>query len=279
MYSVSSILRSAFRDSLEELRDQYTMLSGQSPEERERFVASINDHLGKVRLEIASERTDSAKRLMLKFLFITRVLCKSEGVDHRGLPSEMNYHNLVARAVRLSEDEKGEIESWRWWRPTETQFMDTLWAQLSKKEFDTQVRFLCDQVYGLRLPSGPETSINSWAKSVGLSEESWAWQYRTLLEKEHSRWFTSSTRIEEIQRLWESHRKDSLKCMESLSPLFPALGEARTRLERLRSEELSLSVRCNALNRAYEALKQGVQLKHLLLEEGHEMGNVFNRIL
>lgn len=37
---------------------------------------------------------------------------------------------------------------------------------------------------------------------------------------------------------------------------------------------LSSSVRCNALNRAYEALKQGVQLKHLLLEDGRELVNI-----
>jgi hypothetical protein len=67
--------------------------------------------------------------------------------------------------------------------------------------------------------------------------------------------------------------------VESLSPLFPGLGEAGAMLERLKSENLSLSVHCDALNRAYEALKQGVQLKHLLLEEGHELGKMFSRIL
>lgn len=79
--------------------------------------------------------------------------------------------------------------------------------------------------------------------------------------------------------MWESHRKDIIRCVESLSPLFPGLGEAGAMLERLKSESLSLSVYCDALNRVYEALKQGVQLKHLLLEEEHELGKVVRRIL
>jgi len=82
-----------------------------------------------------------------------------------------------------------------------------------------------------------------------------------------------------IQCMWESHRKDIIKCVESLSPLFPGLGEAGAILERLKSKSLSLSVRCDVLNRAYEVLNQGVQLKHLLLEEGHELGKMFSRIL
>lgn len=151
--------------------------------------------------------------------------------------------------------------------------------RLAKNDFYTQVRFLCDQVYGVRLPSVSETSVESWAKNAGLSEDSWAWQYKSLLEKEHSRWFTSKKRMAKIQCMWESHRKDIIKCVESLSPLFPGLGEAGAILERLKSESLSLSVRCDVLNRAYEALNQGVQLKHLLLEEGHELGKMFSRIL
>lgn len=274
-----NLLRSVFSGSLEDLRQQYAILSAQSAEERERFVACANGHLAKVQQEIAGEQTDSAKRLALKFLFITRVQCKSEGLDDRGLPSERNYQYLVEQVVGLDKGEKHEIESWQCQRPAEAQFIDTISTRLAKNDFYTQVRFLCDQVYGVRLPSVSETSVESWAKNAGLSEEAWAWQYKSLLEKEHSRWFSSRTRIAEIQCMWESHRKDIIKCLESLSPLCPGLGEAGAMLERLKSESLSLSVHCDALNRAYEALKQGVQLKHLLLEEEHELGKMVSRIL
>lgn len=279
MDNTANLLHSVFSSSLEDLRQQYAILSAQSIEERERFVVCVNSKLAKVQQEIEGEQAASAKRLVLKFLFITRVQCKSEGLGDCGLPSERIYQYLVGQVVGLDRGEKHEVESWQCQRPTEAQFLDVISVRLAKNDFYTQVRFLCDQVYGVRLPSVSETSVESWAKSAGLSEEAWAWQYKSLLEKEHSRWFTSKKRIAEVEWMWQSHRKDIVKCMESLSPLFPGLGKAGAMLERLKLESLSLSVRCDALNRAYEALKQGVQLKHLLLEEGHELGKMFGRIL
>jgi len=122
MDGTTNLLRSVFTGSLEDLRQQYAILSAQSAEERERFVACANGHLAKVQQEIAGEQTESAKRLVLKFLFITRVQCKSEGLDDRDLPSQRNYQYLVEQVIGLDKGEKHEIESWQSQRPAEAQF-------------------------------------------------------------------------------------------------------------------------------------------------------------
>jgi hypothetical protein len=66
--------------------------------------------------------------------------------------------------------------------------------------------------------------------------------------------------------------------LNEIEPIFLALFPSKEKIETLKIQELKLSVKCNSINRAAEAIVQGVQLKHFLLEEGYEMDRIFRTV-
>ena len=134
------------------------------------------------------------------------------------------------------------------------------------------MNFLCNELFGLPLPSTPETSLDDWAHKAQLVESRWAWQYDNEIAAEQASWFPSKKRLDALRVRRASHAAKAARCVDQIAPIFPELNPAKLRLEEIKSKELWVNIRCLSLNRAAEALHQGLQLKNLLLEEAHVRG-------
>lgn len=278
MHDELSLLTGTFRDSLYELRYHYEHLNGLSTTERNRIVSEANELLESTKAAILHEDTTSAKQSLLRFQYFTRLGFDLCGFDARGNPEDRSRRYFVEQLSSLFTKQKPSIEAWRWRTPSLSEFSALVWPNLSGVDFYTQASLLCNQIYGLPIPSKNDITIASWAKRACLTEESWAWRYENQIKDERARWFPSKKRIRAIEHCRELHRAQTMGCLKELEPIFLALAPAMERIETLKSQELKLSVQCNSINRAANAIAQGIQLKHLLLEEGYEMDKIFRAV-
>lgn len=267
MHDVGAILGSAFRGTLDELREQYQRLEALEPQARDRVIADANASLVAVKDAISAPETSKAKDVLLAYQFITRF---GYDVDAK------SQRHFVDALRRLWRGQKNEIAHWNWQAPSRDEFFSAVRSRLPSVDFYTQVNLLCDELFGISLPSSTENSLLDWSKRVGLSEAGWGWSYDNQIKEEQGRWFTSQKRIIAIEAKRTEHRAKSAQCTSEIAPIFSDLYPAKSRLEDLKQQELWLSGQCLAMNRAAEALLQGVQLKHLLLEEAHDLGKAFN---
>lgn len=266
MHDVGKILSSAFRGSLDELREQYLHLSGLESQERDRVVAEANSALAATQSKISHSDTLRAKDVLLAYQYATRFVYDVESQSKR------HFVEVLARLWRGNE---ADILSWSWQPPSKSEFFRSVQERLPSVDFYTQVNILCDELFGVPMPSASDSSLRDWSDRAKLTEPGWSWRYENQLKEEQARWFSSQKRIGVIEAQWGEHKAKAARCIDEIAPLFAELHPAKSRLQELKGEELWLSGHCFAINRAAEALGQGVQLKHLLLEEAHDMGNVF----
>ena len=267
MHDPETILRSAFHGSLNDLREQYELLEQLEPSVRSRIVEDANSELFMIENSIADAETEKAKIVLLEYQYITRI----------EYDIEKSKRHFIEKIGCLWKGNENDFSDWSWNLPPKQEFISTIASRLQNVDFYTQTNLLTDQIYGLSFPSVDEDLLN-WSKRVDLDESDWSWRYDNLIKEEQGRWFTSHKRIAEIEAERINHRKKSIQCINEISPIFASIYSAKTRLEELKGRELWLSVRCSAINRAAEALDQGVQLKHLLLEEAHGLDNVFKAV-
>ena len=266
MHDVGNILNNAFRGSLDDLRDQYLRLAELESQERDHVVAEANAAQAATQDAIAHPETLRAKDVLLAYQYATRF---TYDVEHQ---STRHFVELLSRLWRESET---EIASWSWRSPSKSEFLRSVKCRLPSADFYTQVNLLCDELFGVPIPSASDDSLHTWSDRARLTEPGWSWRYDNQVKEEQARWFSSQKRIDAIESKRADHRAKAARCIDEIAPIFPELHPAKSRLQELKGQELWLSGHCLAINRAADALAQNVQLKHLLLEEAHEMSAVF----
>lgn len=266
MHDVGNILSGAFRSSLDELREQYLHLAGLESQERDRLVVEAYAALLATQEAIDHPETHRAKDVLLTYQYITRFIYDVEPQSTR---------HFVDVLTRLWRGNESDISHWRWQPPPRSEFLTSVHERLPNVDFYTQVGLLCDELFGVPMPSASDSSLQGWSGRARLAESGWSWRYENQVKEERSRWFFSKKRIRAIESQWANHRAKAARCIEEIAPIFPEMHLAKSRLQELKGKELWLSGHCLAIKRAAEALDQGVQLRHLLLEEAHDMGNVF----
>jgi hypothetical protein len=267
MQEPRTILSNAFRGSLDDLREQYERLAALEPEARAHLVTDTNAKVAVVQDAITHPDTQRAKDVLLSYQYTTRFVYD---VDPK---SKRHFVDVLSRS--LWQGHESEIANWNWHSPNKEEFLCAVQTRLPSADFYTQVNLLCNELFGLSLPSAPETSFAEWSKMVSLNEAGWAWRYDNQVKEEKARWFSSQKRVNAIEAQRAEHRVKASRCVDQIRPIFSELNPAKSKLEDLKSKELWLSIHCTSLNKAFDAMQQGVQLKHLLLEEAHGLDKAF----
>ena len=261
------ILSDALRGSLNDLREQYQCLVALDPAARASFVADANSQLVTVNSTISHPDTQRAKDVLLSYQYATRFIYD--------IDSKSKRHFVDILSQSLWRNHESDIANWIWHTPIEQDFHCAIKTRLPSVDFYTQVNLLCDEVFGISLPSTPETSLAEWSQSARLTEASWAWRYDNQVKEEQARWLSSQKRVNVIETQRAQHRVKASQCIDQISRIFSELNPAKSMLQDLKSKELWLSIRCSSLNQASNAIQRGLQLDHLLLEEANKLERTF----
>lgn len=274
MHNLTSILNDACLDCLNDLKDYYEYLSSLSIAERDRVVHESNKSLESIWAAILHEDTTKAKKHLLHFQYIT-LLKYNPG----GFSNNRHRDDFIERLISICPDQQRLFKGWLWQAPSLSEFAELVYPNLLKVDFYKQAELLCGINYGggfnLPFPKKADETFNSWSKYSGLLEESWSWEYENQIKEEEAKWFPSKTKIRNIERAWVSHRDKAEACLKDLEPIFPGLFASKERVSTLRYQERKLSIQCSSMNQVLDAIKNGVQLKHLLLEERYAYEKLF----
>lgn len=280
----TSILNSIFRSSLTKLQDYYEQLSRLSVAERDRVVLEANASLASINAAILHDDTTKAKKVLLQFKYLTRLaFCLPDGFDDWLIPKYYSRTRFVEQLMsfRSAPNPKHDWDKIDWkisgWShgeaPSQSEFTDLIWPHFLNDKFSSQADLLCDELFGLPFPSQSE-SITEWMERAELVENAWAKCYAGWIIAEKARWFPSKKKLQAIELLREKHRAQIVACLKELEPIFPALWPSKERIETLKTQEPKIWLHCNYINRVSAAIMQGVQLKHLLLEDAHNSAKI-----
>jgi hypothetical protein len=184
----------------------------------------------------------------------------------------------LCRRTKTLEETLHVFESFVYDTPAFPEFLDVLLRGLGGEDFYTNAKFVTDESYGVKLPASNIQDIDAWIISADLAEESWNWEYKNKIEECNRGWFRSKSRIIEINKQWESRKETISRYINEVRPIFPDLFPSKDLLISLKSRELQSCLGLGAAEKSYAAIKEGVKLKHLLLEEGLEQANLWNTV-
>ena len=284
MYDAKSIIQSAFSSSLSDLASQYEILASLKPEERANYVAVANEYAQETENLISSENTKRAIKLLIYFQFLSRFKYKIHGGDTwRGANGRAMRHMVdgfshVCSMAKASDEILDAFKGFVYETPSFDKFLKISLDGLHGADFYTQVEFVTNELYGVNFPVNETQDIDGWVASTRLSEENWDWEYKNKIEEWNRRWFKSKSTLVEIKKEWEKRKENLLGYLEDVKPIFSSLHGSNKLLNSLKTRQLQSSIGLEAVNKSYAAIKDGVKLKHLLLEEGHELQKAWNEI-
>ena len=271
MYDVREIVGGAFRGMLEEQAALYRALEPLTEEQRAQFVDSIRQESNEIQQSIRSGESLRAKTTLLKYQYASRVIYDvGKSKDH--MLDRFKWSRPATETFNAHWSDQ-----WSHSSPTEKSFFQHLLAWFDTIDFYTQVKWLSDALYGLPIPRNDEP-FRTYLTRSGISEESWKGQYERQIEQENNRWITSRKKIEEIKQSRTKHLEKSMNCENYLRGFYEDIAPAHDHLNNLKHAELHAIPRLDAAERAYHALKNGVQLKYLLLEESGSLGKAYKDI-
>ncbi len=274
MDSFEAITARSFVRSSFDLAEQYEFLESLNSSEMDELVKSENEKLRAIRNEINSDLVERSKLVMIIFHYITRFMYNIHFSYERyddGYNARVGFINNFKGMCgdKLSSDLLYEFNHFAFNRPLYERFFFILKKGLNTQSFYTQVRFLCEYVGGIRVPKREDVKLEDWLLSERILESEWSWEYEKELKSEENMFFIfrSQKKIEKIKDRWNSRRVAVQNFKEEIKEVFPYLCKSNRLLIELKNKELNLSVSNESLNRAYNAIKEGVKLKHLLLED------------
>jgi hypothetical protein len=263
MHDVESILKGAFTQGLADLQQTYWRLIRLDPGARTQIVTAANVALAEVQAIIALPETVQARNVLLQFQFLTRFSFGSG-----------REREFVEPLGRCCPSKKYEILRWAQIRPTHSEFTSVALEYLACAGLWNQTQALCNEKHGVKFPLEGE-SFDSWVSRVGIVTQPGKSWCDTAIARERQRWFTSTKRIAELEQQQLAQDSHEAAYAEQLRPLFPHLSASKLKLEALGVRESDLSIECETLNKVANAISQGVQLKHLLLEEAAELDQFY----
>ena len=271
MHDVRQILGGAFRGMLEEQAVIYRALEPLNEGQRDQIVESLRAESQKIQRSICSSESWNARNTLLKFQYASRIIYDvDQSKDH--MLKRFRWSMPVAATYTAHWS-----DGWSYASPTEEEFFQQLLEWLGTVDFYTQVKWLSDELYGLPIPH-PEEHFSTYLTRSKISEESWNWRYESQIEEENKRWFTSQRKIDEIRLRSADHLQKSKSCERYIQGFYRDISPALKHLDDLMHSELYVGPRLHAAERAYAALKDGVRLKHLLLEDSSDLGKAYSDI-
>lgn len=284
MYDAKSIIQSAFSSSLSDLASQYEILASLKPEERANYVSVANEYSQETETLISSEKTKSAIKLLIYFQFLSRFKYKIHGGDNwRGANGRAMQHMVdgfshVCSMAKASDEILNTFKGFAYETPNFEKFLEISLQGLHDAYFFTQVEFVTNELYGVKFPVNEAQDINGWVSSARLSEQNWDWEYKNRIAEWNRRWFKSKSTMIEIKKEWVDRKENLLLYLNEIEPIFSSLYVSNKLLKSLKIRQLQSSLGLEAVNKSYAAINDGVKLKHLLLEEGHELQKAWNEI-
>ncbi len=281
-----NIVRSAFSGSLQDIASQYEILASMSQAKREKHVIEANKQHAEIEALINSDRTKQSIDVLLYFQYLARFKFKLRGGS--SYYGGKNYHAMshmidnfvhVCNMAKVDDEVLERFRSFINTTPPWNIFYEVSYGGLINCDFYTKVNFVSNTLYGVSLPNSKTQDISSWISSSGLSENAWDWEYKNEVEAWNKHWFKSKKTLRTIQNEWKERKTDITNFITEVSAVFPKLYDSNCYLDRLIEKQLQGNVDLVAMNKAYVALKEGVKLKHLLLEEGHELARAWNNMI
>ena len=268
MHDVKAIVRGAFHGLLEGVAEQYRLLEPMTPADREAYVQDLRLREAELKSKTKSAETQDAIRILLRFQYASRIIYRDDD----------RWRSHYSDSYKWEKWEEGkEIASWHWSPPTEADFCRVMLSWSTKVDFYTLVNELCSEIFGLPIPGQSET-FEEYLIRANIEEDSWRWRYDGELKKERGRWFTSNRKLAEIEAQRERHRARATQCSAFLGAFFLQIRPSSDLLQEIKRLELTSSSSLHAAERALGALRENVQLKHLLLEEGHQLSGTYSQI-
>jgi hypothetical protein len=284
MFEARAIIKSAFSSSLGNLASQYEVLTAMTPASREEYYSYANEYFEETEKLINSDKTNSAITLLLQFQYLSRFKHKLLGGDNwqgangRSMRHMVDCFSHVCIMAKAPAEVLEQFKKFVYETPSFDQFCKVSFQGLFNVDFYTRVEFVTNELYGIRFPFNEEQEIGGWVASAGLLEENWGWEYENKIDDWNRRWFKSKTSRREIEKEREERRKEVSCFLITASSFYSILNSSNQWLRSLKSRELESSIRVRAINTAYKAIHEGVKLKHLLLEEGHELAKACGEI-
>ena len=284
MYDTKAIIQSAFSSSLSDLSSQYEILASLNSEDRNNYVSVANEYSLETEKMVNSDETKKAIVTLLQFQFLSRFKRKIHGDDNwRGANGHSMSHMVdsfkhVCNMARTKEGVWEKFNNFVYKTPSLEEFLRISFLGMAGADFYTQVEFVSNDLYGISFPSSSSMQFKDWISSARLSDEQWDWEYRNKIEEWNKRWFKSKSSLIEINKEWSERKENIISFLEEVRPIFSELHDCNQRLNSLKTRQLQSSIGLEAVNKAYAAITEGVKLKHLLLEEGHELAKAWNKI-
>lgn len=257
MFHPEALLADALRSGINDVREQYLFLAALSPEQRTVAVADSGKTMDAIREEISGLDVTKAKRALLSYHFATVFIY---------LEDDRCVGQFVERLATIGKLAGSQVGEWKWSHPSESEFLRVSLDLLAQADFYDQVNMLVGSYSLIAMPSDSE-AFHAWIIRCGLTEAKWSWKYQQEVEREQRRWFRSGARLQSTLQAWEGHRVRARACIAKVEPFFLEIGPAVIKLQELKRRQLYHGGRHYSLTRAAEALEDGVQLKHLLLDE------------
>lgn len=268
MNDLKSIVGGAFRNRLAALTHEYLKMQSMASNDRDSYLSSLMCYADEIQSKIDGSETQRAKLILLKFQYASRIIYS---VD------EQIISHFCDRLKWEKWEEGKEILSWRFTPPSESDFLRVMLSWQTRVDFYKQVNELCGTTFGLPLP-GVSEPFDQYTVRAGIAEASWRWRYDNAIEKERKSWFTSKRKLAEIENQRSEHRKKSEECLKYLFKIYSRIRPSAELLQELKRTELNLSTHLDATEDAYHALCEGVPLKNLLIEEGHDLSQTYSEI-
>lgn len=278
------IIKSAFSGSLDHLSEQYEILTSMSPDDRDLYVSNVNKSYDETEILIKSEKTKASLDLILKFQYLSRFKYKIHGGDDwYGRNSKAKNYMVenfthVCRMGNVNDDVLGIFKRFVYETPKLDYFMEVSYQGLNQVDFYTKVKFVLNDLYGISCPTSAKEDLSEWIKSENLAEEDWDWEYKNKVQEWNKRWFKSKSSLYEIQNEWNERKRNIVQYIQEVSSLYSHLYDSNEWLSSLMKRELLCDVDLHSINKAYGAIRDGVKLEHLLLEESHKLADAWGKV-
>lgn len=149
-------------------------------------------------------------------------------------------------------------------------------CQLTVQE---QVKLLCGWLTGREKLQRTDETVDGWLSRIGMGLNAWEGRWSQAKEVERAKWFPSKDRLLAIESERFSTSKSWHLFVSTLSALGIPLQDAYDLLRKIRDDIDWLAGKRYLVRRASRALKEGVPLNYLLLEEQVDQARIWTKVL
>jgi len=273
MQDPKKIIGNSLLSSIEGLSDCYDTLASMTENDRKLYIQKLIEINEEIKSKIASDKTQNAIRLLIRFQYIVRYKFRIDEPDYF---LESSFEHLCHRKDKHEENLR-IFKDFKWNAPAESDYIAFVTTIFSKCDFYDRVNFVTHSSHPASLPSS-DMPYEEWLDREFISTQHDKRQYNNELNEANKKLFFKKSAINEVKSKWNEIIRRHEGFRKEIADIFQNLYSSKKWLEDLKLAELEKGIELREITNANKAIEQGVQKKHLLAENALEAIDSYQKI-